>query len=186
MSNESRLSNSLTQIAIADFADEMASITTPTALGRLFRGTPTEFQMDAGALAASGSARQSAKIDFGASRAPLYQLRATVEFTAVAGVGDTIDFYMAPSQSGTPGTGNVGSTTGVDGAFTVEDDYLAQMTYIGSLSCDDGLVIQSGIVGVYSPLQQYGNLVMVNNADVNVATVVDELHAVFDDVSYGT
>lgn len=185
MSNESRIINDLTQLAVGDFSTNL-SLTSPATAGRFFRGTPQQFQMNAASVAASGSARQSAKIDFGNSRGVIYLVRATIKFAAVVGAGDSVDFYIAPSSDGTPGNGNVGNTDGTDSAFTVEDSYLAQMTRVGSLVCDDALAIQSGVIGFYQPSLQYGNLVVVNNASQNFHATPDELHVVLDAVSYGT
>lgn len=185
MSNEAKLSNTLPQIAIGDFGTGDLTLTSPTAAGRLFRGAPTEFNCIFENITTL-LAVQSDKIDFGASRGIQYLMRATMELAAVAGAGDTINFYLAWSSSATPANGNVGNTTGSEGAWTIETSYFRQMTRVGSLVCDDGVVIQSGEVGIFIPKLQYANLVMVNNCDVNTAVSPgDECHVVCDALDLG-
>jgi len=183
MSNESRISNDITQIAIGNFGGTLTT-SSPTAANNLFRGVPTEVQMNPSAVADT-AARQSAKFDFGSIRGVTYQCRATFEL-AVVSVNKNIAIFLAPSSNGTAGNGNVGNTTGADSAYTPEPDLLAQMIYVGSLSIDNNSVIQTGVVGTYVPMLQYANLVIVNSSGQALATATTEHHIVFDAISYGT
>ena len=187
MSNEGKLSNTINQIAVGDFATDL-TLTSPTAAGRLFRGVaPAEFQMIFEGVLASGGARQSAKIDFGASRGLQYLMRTTLEFAATTSMANNaVDFFIAWSSSATPASGNLANTTGSDASYTDETGLLAQATRIGSLTTDDNTVIQSGEVGIFVPKLQFGNLIMVNNTAQNIAASPgDECHVVMDAIDLG-
>lgn len=189
MSNEALISNpsSSPVIAIADFATDFSTGAPATPANNMgLSGVPTQVQMDIGAVAASGGSRESAKFDFGASRPVLYRLDVCMEFALAVTVGGSVNFRIGASNNSTAANGNPGGLTGVDAAYVQEDDLLAQMHYVGSLSCDDGNVVQKGFVGFYEPTARYGILVMTNSANQAVATVVDEAHFVLTPVTFGT
>lgn len=119
-----------------------------------------------------GAGRQSTKTDLGAQRAAAYAVLGCVDFTGeTPTAGDTVDYYWAPSTSGTQATGNVAGNSGADaaapggalGSITLAE-FILQCQYIGSLVVHDGGVVQNGLVGVFSPLTRYGQLVVVNNS----------------------
>lgn len=121
---------------------------------------------------ANGAGRQSAKVDLGAKRAAAYSVFGAVDFTGeTPTAGNTVDYYWAPSSSGTQATGNVAGNSGADaaapdgalGSITL-DEFLDQCQFIGSLVVHDGGVVQNGVVGTFAPLQRYGQLVVVNNS----------------------
>lgn len=166
-----------TAIVLADTTDYL-----PTAANNL--GSRTD-QL-ALASVANAAARQSAKIDFGANRAPLWNLACSLEIAATPTAGNTIDFYLAPSNSGTAGTANPGGVSGSDAAYTGYSsnltDSLKQLLYIGSHICtaQATATVQVNLsVGVFMPPERYGTIVVVNNSgaamhsdDVEMAVVL--------------
>ena len=118
-------------------------------------------------------ARQSAKADLGASHAALYSVDMTVEMALDVTAGGSIDLYWSQSHDATIAIGNMGGTSGADAAYTgystmTMDEGLRQMDFIGSLQLGvnndlDG--VQIGHVGIFSPVQRWGCLVVHNNSD---------------------
>ncbi|GAG17135.1 unnamed protein product [marine sediment metagenome] len=103
--------------------------------------------------------RKSDLWDRGTSPQPEeYTWRAKTALQATPVVGETIDFYMAQSDSAIID----GTTTSGDAAFT-DEDALANMVYVGSLVVDTTTTdsVQSG--GVFRMTTRYGILVMWNN-----------------------
>ncbi len=151
-----------------------------TAANTLILGTPTDIQIDCGSVAASGSARQSAKSGSFARTGSAYAdelvLGACVENATAPTAGGTIDFYWSGSHSATAATGNAGGTTGSDAAYTLDPD--RQLKYIGSLVVENQTTNIDTYIGILRPAHLYGCLVVVNNTDQNCATTADEIHAV--------
>lgn len=124
------------------------------------------------ASVADGAGRQSDKVDLGATRARRYGLIGVVDFTGETPVANgSVDYYWAPSTSGTQANGNVAGNSGTDGAapdgavgsITLAE-FLRQCVYIGSLFTHDGASVQNGFVGVFESPTRYGQLVVVNNS----------------------
>ena len=161
----------LSKDGVAGFLFSNATEYNATDLGDLENTdtAPTAVQFDPAGTVTAALARQSDKCDLGAVHALEYAVYASFEFATAPVTGETVDLYWAPSHSGTAGKGNVGSTTGVDGAYsggTADlSEGLKQMMYIGSVVCsaDATPVIQTAFVGVFSPPDRYGNLVAHNN-----------------------
>jgi len=175
-----------TQLLFADHATDFSSGAPGTAANSVITGTPTDVQMDLTSLAASGGAREAAKTaTLGALRDTLYQVDACIEFTSAPTAGGTVDFYWAGSRSGTAGTGNPGNLTGADASYTDSSEELAQMDYIGSLSCSNDAV-NIGMVGTFMAKHAYGVLVVVNNADANFNTDAAETHVAATPIVTGT
>ena len=134
-------------------------------------GTPTDVVLTLNALG-NGAGRQSTKVDLGATRAPKYEVFGCVDFTGeTPTAGGRIDYYWAPSTSGTQADGNVAGNSGVDGAapdgalgsITLAE-FLLQCIPIGSLVIHDGASVQNGWVANFSPPGRYGQLIVVNNS----------------------
>lgn len=118
-------------------------------------------------------AREGVKADLGASHAPSYTVDMTMEWATDA-VG-SVDLYWSESHSSTAAIGNMGNVTGADAdwagavGMTLAES-LAMLLFIGSLPAAfqnqaDG--VQIGHVGIFSPVQRWGVLVVHNNtADV--------------------
>lgn len=179
MADELTLLVNGTQLLFADHATDFGAAPA-TAANSLIIGTPTDIQIDLTGVAASGGARQSAKsASLGATeRAPWYRVDACIEFETAPTDGGVVDFYWGSSPSTTAGTGNPAGLTGSDAAFTDTTGNLAQLTLIGSLYVRNN-VINIGYVGMVSPEQEAGILVVVNNASTafrSTATAMDETH----------
>jgi hypothetical protein len=109
-----------------------------------------------------------------------------VDFTGETPVaGERVDYYWAPSTSGTQANGNVAGNSGIDGAcpdgalgsITLAE-FLKQCIFIGSLVIHDGAVVQNGFVGVFSPPGRYGQLIVVNESDDAFEADDVEMHQV--------
>jgi hypothetical protein len=157
-------------------------------------GTPTDVALtlgnSGGTPVQDGAARQSAKADLTASRAPLYEVLGCVDFTGeTPTTGDTVDYYWAPSTSATTGSGNVAGNSGTDagapdGALgtILLAEFLQQCIYIGSLVVHDGGSVQNGYVGTFSPPGRYGQLVVVNNSGDQFENDDVEMHQVMNPI----
>ena len=153
-------------------------------------GTPN----DAGVLTLNAVAdtegRQSTKVDLGATRAARYSVFGCVDYTGEAPSNTgSVDYYWAPSASTTPGTGNIAGNSGIDGdapagalgSLTIAD-FVLLCQFIGSLRIHDGISVQNGYVGTFSPAERFGQLVVVNNGgDVFEADDV-EMHQVMNPI----
>lgn len=133
-------------------------------------GSPTNVALTLSGVA-NGAARQSLKVDLGATRAPRYALYGCVDFTGEApSATGQIDYYWSPSTHATQANGNVAGNSGGDaaapdgalGSITLAE-FLRQCLFIGSLFTHDGGVVQNGFVGIFSPPERYGQLIVVNN-----------------------
>lgn len=152
-------------------------------------GTPTDVVLTLASLAAAAG-RQSDKVDLGATRAARYSVMAAIDFTGeTPGAAGRIDYYWAPSTSGTQANGNVAGNSGADaacpdgalGSITLAE-FLLQCQFIGSLLTHDGASVQNGFVGVFSPAERYGQMIVVNNtADVTEADDVEN-HVVMNPI----
>lgn len=152
-------------------------------------GTPTDVALTLASLA-SGSTRQSLKVDLGATRAAQYEVLGCVDFTGeTPSVGFTIDYYWAPSTSTTQSNGNVAGNSGADAACPdgalggiTASEFLKQCLFIGSLVIHNGGSVQNGLVGVFSPPGRYGQLI-VNNSSGDAFEADDvEMHQVLNPI----
>lgn len=152
-------------------------------------GTPLDVVLTlAGVL--NNAARQSTKVDLGAERAPEYEVLGCVDFTGeTPTVGQTVDYYWAPSTNGTEANGNVAGNSGADGdapagalgGITLAE-FLKQCDFIGSLVVHDGGSVQNGWVGVLRPTSRYGQLIVVNNSGAPFEGDDVEMHQVFNPI----
>lgn len=175
------------QIVFADHATDFS----PTAANDLRISTDgsneTDVQLDLTSVA-NAAFRQSAKVDLGENRAAQYHVRAAVEMAATPTAGNTIRFYWAPSASGTAGTGNPGAVSGSDSAYTgYSSDGSAsvkQLMLIGALvlAARATSTVQVGEVGLFSPPERYGSLVVENAGGSAFHSDAVEIHIVFDPI----
>ena len=167
-----------TQLLFADHATDFGAAPA-TAANSLIVGTPTDVQLDLTGVAASGGARASTKsADLGSPRPGDYVVQACLEFETAPTDGGVVYFYWASSPSGTAGTGNPAGLTGADEAHTDTTGTLGQLQVVGRLLVRNN-VINIGYVGTFRPADQYGMLVVVNQADQalrSTATAMDETH----------
>lgn len=151
-----------TAIVLADTTDHA-----PATANNL--GTRTD-QIDLTSVA-NAAARQSAKVDFGANRAPLYNLACAFELAATPTAGNVINIYLAPSNSGTASTGNPGGVSGSDAAYSGYSSNLAaslkQLMFLGSFICTaqaTGTVQLQTSVATFTPPERYGTIVVENQS----------------------
>lgn len=162
-----------TSIIIADSTDY-----NPTAARTL--GARTD-QIDVTSLAAA-AARQSDKIDFGATRAMLYDVRINFEMATDPSSGGTIGIYVSPSHSGTANVGNVAHCTGSDASYAAIAGYtlgelLAQLQIVAIVPVavqNDADGVQCAHAGVFSPTDRYASIVIHNNTDAAFHNDADE------------
>ena len=149
--------------------------------------SPTNVQIDCTSLA-DAAARQSDKIDLGARRAPAYAVMAAFEIAATPTAGDLIELYWAPSPDATAANGNPGGVSGADAAYAGYSANLAasvkQLQLIGTFVCTAQATgtIQIAFVGVFSPTERYGTLVVKNESAAAFHSDMVETHVVFDPV----
>jgi hypothetical protein len=146
-----------------------------TATFRVQDGTPKAWKSSGGDAAltfaslASGSARQGAKLDLGATRADSYDVFLDLEFAASPTGGTTVDVWWAPSGSATAATDNPGGITGSDAAYSGYSSNLTaslpQLQPVGSatLTAQATATVQRIYVGRFSPARRYGSPVVLNN-----------------------
>lgn len=134
----------------------------------------------------NGAGRQSTKVDLGTPRAPLYSVFAAVDYTGETPTAPgQVDYYWAPSTSGTDANGNIAGNSGADGdapdgalgTITLAE-FLAQCQFIGSLITHDGASVQNGYVGTFSPKERYGQMITVNNGGDAFEADDVEMHTV--------
>lgn len=122
-------------------------------------------QLDLTSLA-NGAARQSEKVDLGATRAAAYDVFVGFEFDVAPTAGVAVEVYWSESHSGTAGTGNAGGCSGADGAYKAgeEDEWKGQLEFLGQLkaTADAAPTVQMQKVGVFCPGNRYGQVVVVN------------------------
>lgn len=173
------------------FADHATDFSAPTAANDLRITTDGSNELDVQldlTSVANAAARQSAKFDFGAIRAPAYAVRCAFEIAPTPTAGNTIDLYMNFSQSATAATANMGGTSGSDAEYTGYSSNLSaslkHLVYIGSFVCtaQATTTIQIGSAGEFTPLGRYGSLVVVNNSGAALHSDAAEMNIVFDPV----
>jgi hypothetical protein len=171
-----------TQILFGDHAGDYVG---GTGNNKLEVGTPTDVQISCANLAA-GAARQSVKVDLGATRARAYSVMMSLEMASDPVAGESVDLYWSPSPSGTAAVANGGGCSGADAAYTgyaasTLAEGLLNLIFVGSMSLavmnDADGVPQLEMIGIFSPPDRYGSLV-VRNGSAAVA-----LHS--DDVEFG-
>ena len=116
-------------------------------------------------------ARQTAKFDFGATWDPIWTLDAALEFAATPTAGNSVLFYLAPSDSSTAGNNNPGGVSGSDSSYTGYssnlDDSLKQLNFLGQFICTaqatSTVQIQMSVAD-FMPTKRYGSLVIVNQS----------------------
>jgi len=121
----------------------------------------------------ASEAREGAKADLGAKRAPLYAVTLRIEFATAPADGDTVDLYMGPSLSGTAATANPGELSGVDADYTGSTgstlaESLLQLDLVGKLACtNDATALVQQQTFVYAPPLRYLSPVVHNNGADN-------------------
>lgn len=146
----------------------------PTGAGQ---PTGTDADIDLGALAISGAARQSVKLNLGSVNLDLeYEMMAYIEWHSAPTAGGTVDFYIGWSDNATAGNNNPANLSGTDAVFqgygadtASGTEALKQLDYVGSLVATADADVQVASVGIFRPKAQYMMLVVVNNSSVALA-----------------
>lgn len=117
---------------------------------------------------ANGAARQSDKVDLGATRARQYAVMVGIEFDVAPTAGNAVHFYWSDSHSATAGTGNSAGASGADGAYKAgeEAEWLKQTINIGSLivTNDAATTVQRQTVGIFTSPDRYGQVIVLNSS----------------------
>lgn len=141
---------------------------------------------------ADGAGVQSAKADLGATRAPYYSVIATIDWTGETPTdGEVVEFYWAPSTSGTAGIGNVAGNSGADAACpdgALNSITLAEFVklciFIGVLPAHADGGVQTGFVGNFSSPTRHGQLIVKNESGAAFEADEVESHVVFMPLVY--
>lgn len=163
----------------------------PVDAGTNFTGAATTDVALTLSAVVDASGRQSLKVDLGATRAAQYSVYGVVDFTGeTPTAGQSVDYYWAPSASATQATGNIAGNSGADAALVdgptttgiTVGEFIAQCQWIGSLIVTDDATVQAGYVGTFSPMERYGQMIVVNSSgdafeadDVEMHTVMNPL-----------
>lgn len=110
-------------------------------------------------------ARESAKIDLGATRAVRYSCLVEINMDAAPDAGKVIEFWWSSSPSAVAGTQNTGGASGTDADYKngEENEWKLQLQRIGVLVLTndaDGVVQTQEFL--FFPLQRYGSVILVN------------------------
>lgn len=173
-----------TQITFADHATDFVGGAAKTSLEQ---AGSTDVQLDLTSLADTAG-RESAKVDLGAARAALYSVMASFEFAATPTVGDLVELYWAPSPDATAANGNVQNIDGVDAAAPSGIGTLAELVQlcqlIGVFSVSDDITgaVQTGYIGIFSPAERHGILVVKNESGAAFHSDAVESHIVFSPI----
>lgn len=157
----------------------------PGAANVMELGTPTEVEMSFLNLADT-AAVGSAKIDFGANRAPWYTARGCFEWQVAAPTTALfLEFWIAWSNQSGASVANDGYASGSDGAYTGTPatllEGLSQLTFIGTQVATADLEFQISTIGIFVPTSRYGIAICRNmGGQVLCDTDVIETNLVFD------
>lgn len=176
MANEIKRKLITGQIVFADHATDYAGGTGNNSLQ--ITGA-RDVQIDVTDLAA-GAARQSAKVDLGngtALFAETYSVQMSLEMATDPVAGEVVELYWSPSPDSSAAVGNAGGASGSDAAYagyaaSTLAEGLADLIPIGHLPLavmnDADGVPQLGFVGVFSPPDRYGSLIVKNGSAADV------------------
>lgn len=173
-----------TQISFADHATDFVGGAAKTSLEQ---DTPTDVQIDLTSLVDTAG-RESAKVDLGVARAARYSVMASFEFAATPVTGEVVELYWAPSPDATAANGNPMNIDGVDAAAPSGIGTLAELIkvcqLIGVFVCtnDPTAAVQTGYIGIFSPAERYGILIVKNESGAAFFTDVVESHIVFNPI----
>lgn len=154
-------------------------------------GNRTDVALTLNALANSSSAstgaRQSAKADLGAVRAPLYAVLAALSWQATPTSGNVLELWWSPSISGTAATANAGGASGSDAAYTGYSSNIAaslvHCMFLGEFVVGvAGTGIQLARVGTFQPPERYGSLIVWNKGGSALTASNNEMHIVLDPI----
>lgn len=184
MATEILIKTGAIQISFADHATDFVGGAAKTTVET---ATTLDVQFDMTGVV-DGAGRESAKVDLGATRAARYSVMATFEFATEPVTGDLMELYWAPSPISTAANGNPQSIDGVDAAVpsghSTISELLAVCQFIGTFSCsaDATGTVQTGYVGIFSPAEQHGILIVMNESNDTMHSDAVEINVVFNPI----
>ena len=162
----------------------------PTGNNDLSSGSPSVvgFSLAAGGGIAVDAAKNSDKVDLGANRPGVINVKAAVEWFSAINAGGMVQFFWSMSANSAAAAGNPGRPSGTDGVYTGDgggtvDQSVVQMQHIGNLRTTSLQGVQIAYIGSFVPLEQYGQLVVVNKSSAIVCATNDIQSSV---LFYGT
>lgn len=164
----------------------LSPASTNTDLRRTTDGTlETDWELDLSSVA-NTAYEASAKADLGALRAPMYKVRAALEFQVAPTAGNACYFFWGPSNSSTAAKANPGNLSGSTGAWTGYNsdaaDVVSQLEFIGAMILGNTTNVQIGEVGILVPPERYGILVVLNESGQTMVADGVEMHVVLDPI----
>ena len=155
------------------------------------RGTPTDVVLTLAGVA-DDAARQSTKVDLGATRPRAYTVLGCVDFTGeTPTTGEPVEYWWAPSTSATQANGNVAGNSGADAdapggavpsGLTLAE-FLSMCHFIGTLRLSDDGAVQNGTVSArWESPSRYGQLVVVNRGGAAFENDDVEMHQIFEPI----
>ena len=173
-----------TQISFGDHAGDFVGGATKSSIEI---GTPTDVQL---ALASVGdtAGRESAKVDLGATRARQFSVMASFEFALTPVTGELVELYWAPSPESVAANGNLMNIDGVDAAAVSGIGTLAELVAvsqpIGVFVCTNDATtnVQTGVIGIFSPAERYGILIVKNESGAAFHSDDVECNIVFNPI----
>lgn len=119
----------------------------------------------------STGARQSAKLDLGATRAREWTIDCEFELAATPTAGNVIEIWWSPSDNSTAATSNKGGASGTDASYTGYSSNISaslkQCQFIGNFVCTAQATstVQKAIVSAnFMPANRYGSLIVFNKS----------------------
>ena len=171
------------QIIFADHATDFA----PATKTDLEVAGSLNVQLDLTSVA-DAAGRESAKFDFGATRAAAYSAMASFEFAATPVTGEVVELYLAPSPESVAADGNVMNIDGVDAAAPSGIGTLAELVaasmFIGLFICTNDATgaVQTAYIGRFAPPERYGILIVKNESGAAFHSDAVEIHIVFSPI----
>lgn len=127
------------------------------------------YALDASSLA-NDAARQGAKGDLGATRAPLFVVTCQIRTGGTAPTaGEVVRVFWSSSPSATAGTENDGGASGADAAYTGYssnlNDSLRDLISLGEIPLTNLTnQIHIAVIGSFKPPARYGMPIIVNRS----------------------
>lgn len=173
-----------TQITFADHGTDFVGGAAKTSLEQ---AGSTDVQLDTTDVADTAG-RESVKVDLGATRAARYSVMASMEFAATPVTGEVVELYWAPSPDSAAANGNPMNIDGADAAAPSGIGTLAELVavcqFIGVfvVTNDPTAAVQTGFIGVFSPAERYGILIVKNESGAAFHSDAVETHIVFNPI----
>jgi len=173
-----------TQLVFGDHAGDFVGGAAKTSL----EVAGTDVQIATASLA-DAAGRESAKFDLGASRASAYTLMGSIEFAATPTAGEVVEFYIAPSPISAAANGNPQNIDGADAAAPSGIGTLAELVKlcvkVGNFICSNDITtaVQTGFIGIYVPVTQYGILIVKNESGAAFHSDDVETHFILEPIT---